>query len=123
MNQNKKVLRFVVFSVVIYFFISLAGTLLKIEWAPFNNINLVGELFSKERIRRLLTPYQKSSQLIFPQRKDLPGMQLSFISQDILPISLRIRFNLHWIGLLKIYMNIKLVRKKGKFVLLILAIV
>jgi lysophospholipase L1-like esterase len=103
MNQNKKVLRFVVFSVVIYFFISLAGTLLKIEWAPFNNINLVGELFSKEN-KEIVNPLPEKQPTNIPAEKrpardatffHKPGYITNFTTDTIQPTLDRLIKNLY----------------------------
>lgn len=48
MNSNRRVLHFVTGSVCIYLLLSVAAPLLKIEWKPFQRVNLVSDLvFSK----------------------------------------------------------------------------
>jgi lysophospholipase L1-like esterase len=49
MNSNRRVLHFVTGSVCIYLILSLVAPLLKMEWKPFQRVNLVSDLvYSKE---------------------------------------------------------------------------
>lgn len=46
MNSNRRVLHFVTGSVCIYLLLSVAAPLLKMEWKPFQRVNLVSDLLS-----------------------------------------------------------------------------
>jgi len=48
MNSNRRVLHFVTGSVCIYLLLSVAAPLLKVEWLPFQRVNLVSDLVYKD---------------------------------------------------------------------------
>lgn len=48
MNSNRRVLLFVVYSVVIYLMVSILGTLFHVQWMPFKRINLISDIVTKD---------------------------------------------------------------------------
>ena len=49
MNSNRRVLYFVVGSVIIYLLLSLIAVSFDVRWKPFNNVNLVSSLFENNQ--------------------------------------------------------------------------
>lgn len=44
MNSNRRVLLFVVYSVVLYLLVSILGTIFHVQWMPFKRINLISDI-------------------------------------------------------------------------------
>ena len=72
MNSNRRVLHFVMGSVCIYLLLSVAAPLLKMEWLPFQRVNLVSDLVFHDSLDRSepLAKGRDSGDLVIEKKAD-----------------------------------------------------
>ena len=48
MNSNRRVLLFVVYSVLLFLLLSVLGSIFHFKWMPFRRVNLISDIITKD---------------------------------------------------------------------------